>query len=148
MAINASFKSKNSTERKLSNLSHTPFVFEGRECDSFEGFYQGIKRSGDDIQNHIFKTSGIYAKNYSKPTKFVYFNGKTFRAGSKEHHELLFQAQLCKYTHNKEAREALLSTGNAKLTHKVGGKDSIFYPARVYTGHLTAIRGMLQRGEV
>jgi hypothetical protein len=41
----------------------------------------------------------------------------------------------------------LLSTGNAKITHKAG-RDSDVYPAKVYTKHLTTIRAMLQKGEL
>lgn len=144
---NAYFKSSNPIEKQISNLAFSPFIFEGRECDSFEGFYQGIKRSGEDIQNHIFKTFGMYAKNYSKPTKNIYFNGRVIKAGNKEHHELLFEAQVCKYTQHKESREALLATGTSSITHNVG-KDSPLYPAKVYTRHLTTIRAMLQKGEI
>lgn len=144
---NAYFKSKNPVERQISNLAHSPFIFKGRECLSFEGFYQGIKRSGDDIQNHIFKMFGLYAKSMGKPTKFVYFNGRTLKAGSDEHHELLFQAQIAKYTQHEESKKALLDTGSSRITHNVG-RDSEIYPAKVYTKHLTKIRSMLQKGEL
>lgn len=144
MPVNASFKSNNPVERKISNLAYSVFIFEGRECHSIEGWYQGTKRSGDDIQNHIFKTHGIYAKKYSKPTKFIYWNGNKIKAGSEEHWELIYQAQLCKYTQDEEAKEMLLSTGNTPITHNVGGKDSVFYPAKVYCKHLTKIRTLLR----
>lgn len=144
---NAYFKSKNPVERQISNLAFSPFVFEGRSCASFEGLYQGIKRSGIDIQNHIFQMFGLYAKDQSKPTKHVYFNGVTLKAGGKDHHELLFQAQLCKYTQHEDSRLALLATGNSKITHNVG-RDSETYPAKVYCRHLTKIRTMLQKGEI
>ncbi|MGX5608815.1 hypothetical protein ACWKTZ_20815 [Bacillus cereus] len=147
MAINASFKSNNQIERQISNLSYSEFIIEGRKCHSMEGFYQGVKRSGEEMQNHIFQTFGIYAKNYSKPTTFVYFNGRKIKAGTKEHHQLIFEAQKCKYTQHKESREALLSTGNSKITHNVGN-DSPLYPAKVYCKHLTTIRAMLQKGEL
>ena len=69
--VNAYFKSKNPIERQLSNLAYSPFIIEGRECLSLEGFYQGIKRSGEDSQNHVFMTFGMQAKGLSKNTKFV-----------------------------------------------------------------------------
>lgn len=145
--VNVYFKSKNEVERQLSNLAHSIFVIEGRTCYSLEGFYQGIKRSGDDIQNHIFQTFGLYAKNYSKPTTYVYFNGKKYRAGSKNHHELIFEAQKCKYVQCKESREALISTGNSAITHNIG-PDSPLYPRKVFCNHLSTIRSLIQKGEI
>ena len=147
MAINAYFKSDNPIERQISNLAYSEFIFEGRECHSIEGFYQGIKRSGDDIQNHIFKTFGMYAKNYSKPTKFIFFNGRKIKAGSKEHHALIFEAQKCKYSQHQESRDALLKTGNATITHHTGS-DSPLYPRKIYCRHLTTIRSMIQKGKL
>jgi len=144
---NAYFRSKNSNERQISNLAYSEFVFMGRKCHSFEGFYQGIKGSGEDMQNHVFLMFGMEAKGRSKPTKHVYFNGSTIKAGSKEHHELLFEVQKCKYTQCKKSREALLSTGTSKITHHAG-RDSILYPAKVFTKHLTTIRSMIQKGEL
>lgn len=145
---NAYFKSKNPIERKISNLSYSKFFFEGRECHSIEGWYQGIKSSGEEIQNEKFKSFGMMAKKLSKPTRFIYWNGKKIKAGTQEHWDLIFEAQKCKYTQDKDAKEALLATGNAKITHNVGGKDSVFYPAKIYCKHLTQIRNMLQKGEI
>lgn len=147
MAYNIGFRSDNAIERQLSNLAFAHFFIEGRECNSFEGFYMGIKRSGDEIQNEIFKMFGFNAKNRTKKTKHIYFNGRTMQAGSKEHHELLFQAQVAKYTQHKESHDALMATGNTLLYHKVG-RDSILYPARVFCRHLTTIRSMLRKGEL
>ncbi len=141
--VNAYFKSKNNIERQISNLAHSPFIFEGRSCLSFEGFYQGIKRSGDDIQNHIFMTFGMNAKKKSKPTRYVYYNGKTMLAGSDEHHELLYLVQRAKYFQNKESRDALLATGDSSITHNVG-RDSAVYPAKVYCRHLVRVRAELK----
>lgn len=145
--VNAYFKSSNKVEKRISNLAHSPFVFEGRECLSFEGFYQGIKRSSEEMQNHVFQTFGLNAKKQSKPTKFIYFNGRKLQAGRKEHHELLLEAQIAKYTQHEKSKEALLSTGNSKITHNVG-RDSPLYPAKVYCKHLTTVRTMLQKGEI
>lgn len=147
MAYNAYFKSDNLIERQISNLAHSPFTFQGRLCHSLEGFYQGIKRNGDDIQDYIFQTFGLYAKNYSKPTKFVYFNGEKYKAGGKDHHDLILEAQKCKFSQCEKSREALLATGNSKITHKTG-RDSPLYPAKVYCKHLTTVRTLLQKGEL
>lgn len=145
--VNASFKSKNKTERQLSNLAYSEFVIRGRKCHSIEGFYQGIKRSGDDMQDHIFQTFGLHAKGMGKPTKHVYFDGKTYQAGSEEHIALIFEAQVCKYTQCGKSRKALMDTGTAKITHHVG-RDSILYPAKMYCKQLTTIRTMIAKGEV
>lgn len=145
--VNASFKSKNKTERQISNLAYSEFVIRGRKCISIEGFYQGIKRSGEDMQDHIFQTFGLNAKKMSKPTKHVYFDGETFQAGSEEHLALIFEAQICKYTQCEKSRKALIETGTSKITHNVG-RDSILYPAKVYCKQLTTIRSMIHKGEI
>ena len=145
--VNAYFKSKNPIERQLSNLAYSPFIIEGRECLSLEGFYQGIKRSGEDSQNHVFMTFGMQAKGLSKNTKFVYFNGEKYRVGSEEHHNLIFKAQVCKYSQCEKSRNAMIKSGSSKITHKVGN-DSKFYPAKVYCKHLTKIRNMILNGEI
>lgn len=145
---NAFFKSKNPVERQISNLAFSEFEFRGRKCNSFEGFYQGIKRNGDDIQNHIFLKFGLDAKKQGKPTEYVYFEGKKMKAGSKEHHELLLEVQMAKYSQCEKSKEALLSTKNDRITHKTGGKDSVYYPAKVYCRHLTIVRKMLLNNEL
>lgn len=144
---NASYRSSNPIERQISNLAISPFVIEGRSCLSLEGFYQGIKRSGEAIQDSIFQTFGLNSKSKTKPTNYVYFNGRKLRCGSADHHELIFQAQLCKYTQHEDSKKALLATGNSSITHNVG-RDSEVYPAKVYCRHLTKIRSMLQSGEL
>lgn len=147
MAVNAYFKSKNNNERQISNLAYAEFYIDGRFCHSLEGFYQGIKRSGEDMQNKIFQSFGNYAKKLGKPTEFIYFGDLKLRAGSKEHHELIFRAQVCKYTQCKKSREALISTGDSAITHNVG-RDSKVYPAKVFCKHLTTIRSMIAKGEI
>lgn len=142
--INAYYRSNNPVERQISNLSDSPFIIDGRICASIEGFYQGIRRSEEDKQNHIFMCYGMDAKNQSTPTKQVYFSGNKYVAGSEEHLDLIFKAQLCKYTQHEESRNALLSTGDARITHKVA-RDSNMYPAEIYCRHLTKIRSMLKR---
>jgi predicted NAD-dependent protein-ADP-ribosyltransferase YbiA (DUF1768 family) len=147
VAVNAYFGSNDYREKALSNLSFSPFIFEGKECHSFEGFYQGTKRSGTDMQEHIFKTFGFNAKKKSKPTKNVYWDGQVIKAGSDEHHELLFKVQVCKYTQHQSSRESLLETGSSQIVHRVG-RDSIYYPARVYCQQLTKIRSLIQKGQL
>ena len=145
--LNASFKSKNKIERQISNLAYSEFVIRGRKCHSIEGFYQGIKRSGDEMQDHIFQTFGLNAKKMSKPTKHVYFDGETLKAGSEEHLALVFEAQLCKYTQCEKSRKALVDTGTSKITHHVG-RDSLLYPAKTYCKQLTTIRNLIAKGEL
>lgn len=147
LAVNAYFKSSNPVERQISNLAYAEFKIRGRKCYSLEGVYQGIKRSGEDMQIHIFSTHGLNAKNMSKPTKFAYFDGLKVKAGSLDHHKLIFEAQICKYTQDMKSFEALMATGQSAITHNVG-RDSEVYPAKVYCKHLTKIRSMLVSGEL
>lgn len=144
--VNVYFKSSNKVEKQLSNLAFSPFLIRGRECHSLEGFYQGIKRSNPEMQNHVFKTFGLNAKNMSKPTEYVYFDGAKYKVGSKDHHNLILEAQIAKYTQDENSKQALLSTGNSKITHNVG-RDSQFYPAKVFCKHLNQVRKQLQENQ-
>jgi len=63
--MNIYFGSKDWKERVLSNLASTPFTIEinGQrfECESVEGFWQGLKCNGDR-RLHVFKLCAMAAK--------------------------------------------------------------------------------------
>ena len=67
--MNISSKSKNWKERILSNFAHTPFTIEINgeqfECGSVEGFWQGLKCTGE-MRRQVFLMSGIDAKRAGK----------------------------------------------------------------------------------
>ena len=64
--LNISFRSQDWRESILSNLAPTPFsiVINGAtfECGSVEGFWQGLKCVSERMRKHVFKLSGMEAK--------------------------------------------------------------------------------------
>lgn len=46
----------------LSNFAPHPFILDGIECNSFEGFLQSLKFSSVDMQKEVCKLVGKMAK--------------------------------------------------------------------------------------
>lgn len=108
----------------LSNFAPHPFVIDGVECASMEGFLQSLKFSNPDMQREVCKLVGKAAKFKGKPKKWyrtqtLYWQGKEYKRDSEEYQELLDRAynELGK---NAGFQRALLATGNATLTHSIG----------------------------
>ena len=108
----------------LSNFAPHPFVIDGVECASMEGFLQSLKFSNPDMQREVCKLVGKAAKFKGKPKKWyrtqtLYWQGKEYKRDSEEYQELLDRAynELGK---NTGFQRALLATGNATLTHSIG----------------------------
>lgn len=123
--MNIRFRSQNPDERILSNFAATPFkITLGKEtflCASVEGFWQGLKSKGDMLK-HIFLQSGLAAKKAGSGKKSDYFEigGQKYRAGGKEHKDLIREAIRQKILQNPRAAEALRRSVGT-LTHEVGG---------------------------
>lgn len=108
----------------LSNFAPHPFIIDGVECASMEGFLQSLKFSNPDMQREVCKLVGKAAKFKGKPKKWyrtqtLYWQGKEYKRDSEEYQELLDRAynELGK---NTGFQRALLATGNATLTHSIG----------------------------
>src|SRR4030066_127608 len=118
--INIGFWGETETEKMLSNLAHTPFVFNGKRYESAEGAWQGWKFPDDEKRNEIAKLWGVEAKKAGrkapKSTEFEY-QGKKFQVGSEEHQDLIRQAIKAKLEQNPHVLDLLLATGNKKITH-------------------------------
>jgi len=50
---------KNYPGKALSNFSPHPFVFRGFQCNSMEGFLQGLKFKSPEMQAEVFKLVGL-----------------------------------------------------------------------------------------
>ena len=108
----------------LSNFAPHPFVIDGVECASMEGFLQSLKFSNPDMQKEVCKLVGKAAKFKGKNKKWfltqtLYWQGKEYKRNSKEYQDLLDRAynELSK---NTGFKKALLATGDATLTHSIG----------------------------
>ena len=133
--------------RPIGNMAHTPFVLRGRAYASIEGFWQGLKFESDVDRERVAALWDKAAKAaaYDRPTAghFVY-EGATIVAGSAEHRSLMLEACRAKFSQNIEAREALLSTGDRPLTHRVR-RDSTTIPGAIMAEFWMRIRRSLRK---
>jgi predicted NAD-dependent protein-ADP-ribosyltransferase YbiA (DUF1768 family) len=138
---------------KLSNFSVSPFIFDGVECASAEGFIQALKFPDPEKQKQVCQLVGRKAKFVGKKAKKriqqkgkVWWQGKEFKFRSAEHFDLIERALRAKFTQNDAAKRALLATRDATLTHNMGYKESNWtsLPAREFMRMLHKIRNELQ----
>ena len=135
----------------LSNFSPHPFVIDGVECNSMEGFLQSLKFSSVDMQREVCKLVGKAAKFKGKQKKWwmtqtLHWNGKEYKRDSDEYQELLDRAfeSLAK---NDSFRKALLASGDSVLTHEIGkSKESeTVLTKREFISRLNKIREKLKK---
>ena len=108
----------------LSNFAPHPFVIDGVECNSMEGFLQSLKFSNPDMQKEVCKMVGKQAKFKGKKKKWwrtqtLYWQGVEIARSSEEYQVLLDRA-FDALAQNNGFRAALLATGNSVLTHSIG----------------------------
>jgi predicted NAD-dependent protein-ADP-ribosyltransferase YbiA (DUF1768 family) len=106
----------------ISNLAHTPFSMKDQTYASVEGFWQGLKFASVRDRARVAALFGNSAKRAAEdlpPCATFDYDGSTFATGGWEHRDLMLQACLAKFSQHPEARQALLSTGDRPLTHRV-----------------------------
>ena len=108
----------------LSNFAPHPFVIDGVECNSMEGFLQSLKFSNPEMQREVCKLVGKAAKFKGKKKKWwrtqtLYWQGIEIPRDSQEYQDLLDRA-FNALAQNGGFRAALLATGNSVLTHSIG----------------------------
>jgi predicted NAD-dependent protein-ADP-ribosyltransferase YbiA (DUF1768 family) len=137
----------------LSNFAATPFVIDGVQCNSAEGFIQALKFPNLEMQKHTCSLVGIAAKKAGKSAaerirlrRKVWWHGKEFEFRSPEHFELIERALRAKFTQSDRAKRTLLATRDATLTHEVGQSANALtsLPATVFIRILYKIRAEVQ----
>ena len=108
----------------LSNFAPHPFVIDGVEYNSMEGFLQSLKFSNPEMQKEVCKLVGKAAKFKGKKKKWwrtqtLYWQGTEISRDSQEYQDLLDRA-FNALAQNSGFRAALLATGNSVLTHSIG----------------------------
>ncbi len=170
--INISSRSRYEAGKICSNFAQTPFRFtlDASACallrlervapsglllpaGSVEGLVQGLKIADAAEQIRVFALSGAEAKSAGRSApqsvgeRMVYVRGVPFGYKSPEHRALIEWAIRQKFGQNETARQALLWTGEATLTHNLGkfdpkpGKTSL--PKEVFIRILTEMRSVL-----
>lgn len=108
----------------LSNFAPHPFIIDGIQCNSMEGFLQSLKFKEPDVQKEVCLLVGKAAKFKGKKKKWwrtqtLYWQGKEIARNSDEYQQLLDRAFEA-LSKNEGFKKALLATGNSTLTHSIG----------------------------
>lgn len=143
--LNIGSKSDDWRAKRLSNFSADPFILDGVQLASVEGFIQGTKfPENDPRRKQAFQSMGRDAKRFGRDAerKFVWWQGQTIPYGSPEHHSLIERAIRAKLEENPEALKALIATKDMTLIHDLGHPEfsNTSLPAKVFCDILTRIR--------
>jgi len=110
----------------LSNFAPHPFVLDGVECKSMEGFLQSLKFDKPHIQVEVCKLVGKAAKFRGgkrnkawKSSQTLWWQGVEYPRNSDEYQELLDRAYNA-LAENPSFQRALLASKNAVFTHSIG----------------------------
>lgn len=112
----------------LSNFSPHPFIIDGVQCNSMEGFLQSLKFRNPEMQKYVCTLVGKQAKFKGKSKKWwisqtLYWQGKEYKRDSKDYQELLDRAFDSLYE-NDSFRKALIASGKeCAFTHTIGKND-------------------------
>lgn len=109
----------------LSNFASHPFVFDGVEIASMEGFLQALKFSNPEIQRDMCKLIGFKAKKAGKLQDWkqegkLYWQGQEIDRFGQEYQDLLDRVYDTMFEQSESVRKALLATGDAILEHSIG----------------------------
>lgn len=139
----------------LSNFAPHPFVLDGIECNSMEGFLQSLKFSNPDMQREVCKLVGRAAKFKGKKKNWyvkqvLYWQGKEIPRDSDKYQMLLDRAYMAMATQNRGFQCALLATQNAALTHSIGKTktNETVLTRSEFCSRLIKLRTMLQVGKI
>ena len=111
----------------LSNFAPHPFVLDGVEIASMEGFLQSLKFKNVDMQKYVCTLVGKAAKYKGKDKKWwqtqtLYWQDKEYKRDSKEYQLLLNRAYNALYQ-NEGFKKALEASKPGILTHSIGKND-------------------------
>ncbi|HBC45313.1 TPA: hypothetical protein DCZ81_04050 [Candidatus Collierbacteria bacterium] len=137
----------------LSNFHPHPFVIDGVECSSMEGFLQSLKFDKPHIQVEVCKLVGLAAKFKGKKRnkawksrQKLWWQGKEFDRHGEEF-QLLLDRAFDALSQNTNFQKALLETGKSSLSHSIGSSDphNTVLTVREFCGRLEKIRNRLQK---
>lgn len=113
---------------RLSNFATWPFVLDGVRCAGMEGFLQSLKASTESEQDAVAGMIGFAAKRHGRELQWivrphVVWRSKRVDRFGPEYQRLIDRAYFSLVRANPGFCRALLATGNARLTHRIGKKD-------------------------
>jgi predicted NAD-dependent protein-ADP-ribosyltransferase YbiA (DUF1768 family) len=111
----------------LSNFAPHKFVFDGVEVASMEGLLQAFKFDKEHIQVEVCKMVGRAAKARGRDrnqawqrVQKLWWKGVAYDRKGDDYQQLLDRAYIAMFEQNQGFAKALMSTGNATLTHSIG----------------------------
>jgi predicted NAD-dependent protein-ADP-ribosyltransferase YbiA (DUF1768 family) len=109
----------------LSNFSPHPFILDGVNISSMEGFLQSLKFKNPDMQVEVCKLVGLAAKRKGKPKRWqtrqlLWWRGVAIPRDSVQYQNLLDRAYQAMYDQSESFRKALAATGSSTIEHSIG----------------------------
>ena len=138
--IDIKFKGEN-LEKRLSNLYPYSFTFDGLTYASMESFIGSLRTSSMIEKQKLYSTHGM--ESWYMGHKFswyekqeVYYKDKVISRHSQEYDDLITSAFDALFA-NEDFKQALMETGDGKLTHTVGktAKDKTLLTRKEFIGH-------------
>jgi predicted NAD-dependent protein-ADP-ribosyltransferase YbiA (DUF1768 family) len=135
----------------LSNFAPHPFVLDGVECASMEGFLQSLKFKNSEMQKEVCKLVGFAAKARGRNKNWdgtLWWRGVEYDRFGDEYQELLDRAYEA-LSKNEGFKKALLATRQSSLTHSIGKrkeKDTILTTSE-FCGRLIRLRSIIKYEE-
>lgn len=139
--------------KALSNFAPHPFVIDGIECASMEGFLQSLKFKNPEMQKEVCKLVGIAAKRKGKNKNWkergiLWWKGEAIDRFGDEYQDLLDRAFEA-LSENSSFRKALLASGDSVITHSIGKrkpKDTVLTKGE-FCGRLMRMRSQIKYEE-
>jgi predicted NAD-dependent protein-ADP-ribosyltransferase YbiA (DUF1768 family) len=132
----------------ISNFATAPFELDGRQYQSVESFWQGLKFSKDSERRRLAQLEGPRARVEGDKQGYgqtVAYGGQEIPVGTWAHWQLMERACRAKFAQNPDVAAALLATGNRPLTHVVR-RDSRTIPGVIMAAIWMRIRKDLRLG--
>ena len=130
----------------LSNFAPHPFIIDGIQCNSMEGFLQSLKFESEEMQKYVCTLVGYAAKKKGKNKNWrdkqtLYWKGVPIKRDSEQYQTLLNKAYNALYENGK-FQSALKATNNATLTHSIGKnkKSETVLTTQEFCSRLTYLR--------
>jgi len=139
----------------VSNFASHTFEFRGIQFRCMEALLQALKFQDVDEQESVFGMNARKAKQAGRrsdwqTTQTLWWQGQAMARLSQEYQDLLDEAYQTLYAQSVDFREALMATGDAELTHRIGKDDprETVLTRDEFVGRLTRLRDSLQVEEV